>query len=315
MKTVEIIEACATYFRSNFDREYISYEMFSKIWRSIESNSSIVFNERLKSFFPLRDAVVKLVYYEVYERMPFCKEYILKNYEQQYDNIKYLLYPVQGKARKLLVFYSGLSPHPTYNRFSWYWDETEKWLGDDVFLFLNDLDNSWYCGFDGEKSKKYFEIISNVMKSYSISNKDVFMIGGSMGAYGALMHGLTIDVKGIIAINPQISLSAAALHNDSTWEGNIKKIGNNFQDIGKLMLNSNASIYIESGEYPADREAVKVLKNSILDRNGITIMNLHGANKHTTISPNKEQLSLLISLLSNSNFSTSLSESLALNEF
>ncbi len=312
MKTIEIINSSSKFYIDSVGSEYIGFESFKNVWKVLETSNLDGVDDKLSSFFPLREPVLKLIYKDIFGTMPFCKEYVLTHYQSEYEGLKYLHFPCNGITKRLVVLYSGFSPRPTYNRFSWYWDESQTWEGDTVYLFLNDTDGSWYCGFEKDKMDNYLELIKIIMNKYSLSNQEVFTIGGSMGGYGALLHGLKMNVKGIIAINPQVDALSASHHNDKTWTNNIKKAGENFKDIAGLLSESNSSVYIEAGCYLADRNAIKSLSQSVTDRNGITLLNLHSAEKHNTSSPDKEQISILISLFENNKVSNLFSESLIL---
>lgn len=296
MNTQEIIKFVAGHFSRENGAPSIGFPDWLKIYRTWECNSSSI--SELDHHIPLRDAVVKLIYKEIYSLMPFDRDYVIKNYEHNLECVDYLLYPSK-KATQLIVLLSGYSERKTYNRYSWFWDETELWVGETAFLFLNDTQNTWYCGHSEDKVDTYKSIIKKVSEQYAINSENVFMVGGSMGGYGAFRIGLELSVGGIISINPQTSIEAVSLHNDRAWYESIKKCGDKFIPVHELIdRHAPSKIYLECGKYCSDAFDLEAISVSAVRKGGLFILNHHSSKKHVTSSPNKTQLERVISLFS-----------------
>ncbi|MFM5253287.1 hypothetical protein ACEUBK_04020 [Aeromonas hydrophila] len=309
MNTQEIIEFVAESFSKDIAISSIGFSDWLKIYRSWESYSpSILAVQTLSKIVPLRDPVVKLIYKKLYSLMPFDREYILKNYEKNHNGIDYLVYP-SNNAKRLVVLLSGYSDRKTYNRYSWFWDDAERWNESTVYLFLNDIENTWYCGHNNNKVDIYKNIISMSAARYNIQDKDIFLVGGSMGGYGAFRIGSEINVGGIISINPQTSIEAVSLHNDRSWFESIKKCGNNFIPVHELIdIGTSKKIYLECGKYIPDSFDLEKISKVAAAKGGFFIFNYHTSTKHVTASPNKKQLEKIISLFSDDIISNATAE-------
>ena len=74
----------------------------------------------------------------------------------------------------MIILFSGLSGHKTYNRYSWYWDENEKWEQDTVYLFLNDLKEEWYVGNENKPRKEKNKNHSKNIKRFQHRKKKYY---------------------------------------------------------------------------------------------------------------------------------------------
>jgi len=302
LNTKQIISHVAQMFLKSFPNHEVPYDTWVSSFRFWEQNIPEETTKQLKALIPVRDSIAKLIYQHLYIKMPFDREYIFKKYEHQFEDVEYLLYP-STKTKRLVVLLSGYSDKKTYNRYSWYWDENEQWETDTSYLFINDTTGSWYSGFDDERRySKYINILNNTLNSLNITSKQTFLVGGSMGGYGAIRLGMEISAGGIIAINPQTSINAAKFHNDPTWSVNIERCGDNFIPVDQCIETSDnpPPLYFECGKYAADHEDVKKILASASDKRISIFFNLHGSDKHVTYSPAREKVEALISLFENS---------------
>ncbi|MBM0417057.1 alpha/beta hydrolase [Aeromonas veronii] len=306
MNTQEIIRYVAGHFSRENGIPLIKFSDWLNIYRTWERLSPSI--SEVGNLIPLRDPVVKLIYKEIYSTMPFDRDYVLKKYEYDFEGIQYLVYPSRN-TEKLVVLLSGYSERKTYNRYSWFWDEAEKWEGNTTYLFLNDIENTWYCGHGDDKAERYKKIILRISSQYNISNKQIFVVGGSMGGYGAFRLGLDLDVGGVISINPQTSHEAVSLHNDPSWLESINKCGDKFISVPDLINKSlPAKIYLECGNYCSDVFDLESISRCVSKKGGVFILNHHSSEKHVTLSPNKIQLETIISIFSEDVISNSTAE-------
>lgn len=251
--------------------------------------------------FPINEDVRKLIYKKITGKMPFSKNYILKKYERSHSGINYLFYPSLVSER-LLIFFTGRAPHKTYNRYSWYWDETETWQGTTSFLFLNDIDNLWYVGAEDSPSMfKYIEIIEKTIKDIGIKKDSVFSIGGSMGGYAALLYAYVCKLRAVISIHPRLSFKAAKKYNERQGENDITICGRNFIDIEDLVHRSNhiPLIYLEHGTCRADDYPTASLIEELRSKSCFLINRKTDNPEHFTKNPSKKTVESLIELFEN----------------
>ena len=165
LNTINIVRAIADVIKAKDGfplYEVGKYEAWAASYRTVESDlklaaSELFYNkDEFYKNFPLRDNNVKLIIKELYGFMPFSKENILKKYQKIHKNKTYLFYPGK-KVKRLIILMTGYIDYVSYNRFSWYWDEEEKWERDTAYLFLCDVSKHWYVGVEGDKDKDIFK--------------------------------------------------------------------------------------------------------------------------------------------------------------
>lgn len=136
---------------------------------------------------------------------------------------------IENKSDKLLIVFS------TYgmgSRFMHYDSLTKSQKYN--LLFLSDPEYTWYLQNDcGRKINS--EIFDFVERFGSINS---YCLGSSMGAYGALYHGLQLNCN-VISSNPQINK-----------EITLKQC--NFVDIDKSFNTSDSVVYYLYGNYQMD---------------------------------------------------------------
>lgn len=291
MNTKEIVSFIA---KLSKEIEFKEFNEWEQDFREIEKSFELP--EDIKHNFPLKKEVIKLVYKEIFNIMPFSKEYILKNYEKKECDISYLFFP--AKAKKLIILFSGLSEHKTYNRYSWYWDDKEKWNGDTAYLFFNDLSKSWYVGTEEKPLKEvYKNIIKKHIKDLQLSNQDVFCVGGSMGGYASILFSFELGLGGCLSIHPQLNYQSTLRQKAGDWATNIRKCGSKFINAEDLiyLVEKKPKIYLEFGNYEADRYCADTFVNELKKHDCFLILNKHKNEEHVTISPSKERIDSVIS--------------------
>jgi hypothetical protein len=201
--------------------------------------------------------------------------YIKGKYEHTLFNKEHLFYPAQH-AKRLLIFFGG-AVRGKYIMWSWFWDQQEKWH-DTAYLFIRDDDFCWYIGND---AKDFFSDYANLINHYiSVCNlrKDqVFTIGGSMGGYGAIYYATRLELKGAIAICPQVNKAS----NFSIFGLGIT--GQRWQDLEKIVAtNPNGPcISLIFSYFPSDEAAGYALIDKLKAKLPITIIRRYPSNEHS----------------------------------
>lgn len=273
--------------QSDFDNWILSYRAIEDSFLKEKLPESTLGN------YPFKDEVLKLVYRDMFGYMPFSKDYVLKNYETKSPSgIEYLLFPAK-QAKRMIILFSGLSGHKTYNRYSWYWDPKEEWDGDTVYLFLNDVSARWYVGNEGTGSKQeYSAIINSVIKTYGINRNNIYTVGGSMGGYGAMLFASELGLGGVICVHPQLNYKGTLRQRTSDWAPKIKECGSNFVDAEDFIYRAEKvpKIYLEYGQYEADRYCSETFLDALRRLSHFVVIK-HTDNKdHVTASPDKNTI-------------------------
>lgn len=245
---------------------------------------------------PVRDEVLKLVIKKAYGVIPFDREYVLKNYQRQYRDKYYLFYPA-SRVRRLCILFSGYIDRVTYNRYSWYFDETEKWERDTAYLFLNDPGLHWYVGSEGsDEAKTYSDIIERVLAETGLEAAQAFAVGASMGGYAALLYALRLGLGGCIAVHPQLTYKGTRRYELGNWERQLRSCGGNFYDVDDLIAKAKAvpPMYLECGDHPADIFGLDRVLEALSERNATFIVHRPKTAEHNTKSPSKERIEALL---------------------
>lgn len=260
--------------------------------------------EVVKELFPLRTETWKLVFQKIYNRMPYSKEYILKNYKKHHKDIPYLFYPTKNQPSKLIILFTGYINYEAYNRMSWYWDETEKWETDTAYLFLGDQSLHWYVGTPEKPQLEiYKEIILNTLAELNLETSDAFTVGASMGGYASIIFGILCKLGGIISVHPQLCKKSAERYQLDNWKRQISECGMNFIEIDDLIAKSDyiPPLYLEVGRHPADVAGLQTVILEINNKNGIFILKRIASNAHDSKSPEKKQIEDIVEFFINSN--------------
>lgn len=279
---------------------FLYHESFDE-WLIINKRNFLDFEgdieeKELQVHFPLRNEVWKLIYKELYGKMPFSKEYILKNYRHLYKGVPYLLYHANN-PKKLIILFTGYIDYESYNRFSWYFDEYEKWDTDTAYLFLNDQSLHWYVGTPSNPTKNiYCEIIEKVREKLGIENDSIYTIGASMGGYAALLFGTICKVGGIISVHPQLCAKSADRYEKDNWKRKIYECGYEFIDINDLIAKSShiPPIYLEISNHPADYYGVDQFLSELIKKECVFIINKNNKLEHSTTAPSKNRIIELV---------------------
>lgn len=270
-------------------------------WFHSESQLPNLLPPDIAERLPFGIDVQALVYSALFGKMPFSKNYVLKFYEWRHGPKEYLVFPSLNKSpKRLVVLFSGNVGRKTYNRYSWYWDESEEWNSETAYLFLNDVDSHWYVGKSGDQDRKlYSEIILSVGKNFAISKENIFTVGGSMGGYGALFYAIELHLGGAIAINPQLSFNSALRYKERSWEVKIRECGENFSEISDLIYRNRFApfIYIEQSLNPADQAGTQDTIQALRMNSCTFILKTSADHEHLTTRPTKLQIERLVDFI------------------
>lgn len=227
--------------------------------------------------------------------MIFEKAYVREKYELKMLGRDLVFYPGKN-PNYLYVFFSSMG-YDKYDRYSWYWDETEEWNRDFACLFLKDDDFNYFVGTD-EKGLKhtYMKIISHFMKD--ISKENVFVVGSSMGGYAALYYSIILELKAAIVGNPQITRNAAEKHSLENWRRAIKECGSQFINITDLIDRNFDKklplVYFEYSSYPADKVAAEEFISVYSQYETTMFVKKRESKDHSSLFFKKEHLDKII---------------------
>jgi len=200
--------------------------------------------------------------------------YVLQKYERKIRNRECLFYPAKNPKR-LCIFFTGLKKN-TYIMWSWFWDQHENWQ-DTAYLFIKDDDACWYLG-NHKKSfiDDYSAIIKHFMDICKLSRKNVFAIGGSMGGYAAIFYATLLQLRAVIAINPQVQKANQKLRDFSD-------IGDRWQELEKFVKSSNyvPDISLIYSRSPRDEANGHALLNVLKNKGSLVILRRHNSPHHT----------------------------------
>lgn len=308
--TKDIIETISDYIRkhSQILLNYTNFDDWEKEYRNIENSEiKMIFPEFVHHNFPLKTDVLKFITKELFNIMPFSKANIFKLYEKNLYDIDYLFYPSsqKDKVTKLMIFFSGFSGRKTYNRFSWYWDETEKWESDTIYLFLNDMSETWYLGTPNEpRLNKYIKIIEHIMKEYAIKNENIFTIGGSMGGYIAILLAFKMKFKASIAVHPQITYKATRKYINDSWETKIRQCEHLFYDLTDYIFKTDYRplIYLEYGMAECDIDACEEFITALQKKECLCFFRKSANSSHNTDNPSFTTIENLVRFFQNTGY-------------
>ncbi|NVK43989.1 MAG: hypothetical protein HWE39_22330 [Oceanospirillaceae bacterium] len=278
-------------------------ESFRRVESHIKSTTDGFFGEdkkdRYVANFPLRENILKLIVKEAYGRMPFNKEYVLKSYQRFHGGKPYLFYPARN-AKKLIILVTGYVSYVSYNRFSWFFDEAEVWDRDIAYLFLCDPSRHWYVGKEGSDDLEiYSEIIYKTVESLEISKEDVYIVGASMGGYGALVLGCKTSLGGVISVHPQLSFKSTLRYGHRLWAKKISECGVNFIDIDDLFASSDIipPIYLEVSRNSSDEFNLDNVIYELNKKNCVYTISRHASLVHETASPSRAKIEAVINFM------------------
>jgi len=208
-------------------------------------------------------------------------EYIKKKYETSVYGIDCLFYPAKT-PKKLYILFTGAVSN-IYTMYSWFWKENEDWKNT-AYLFLKDDDVRAYLGTEkNPKLSIYQAVIEHFIQYCDIPHKSVYTLGHSMGGFAAIYFTLKLGLGGALTLRPQINWKIASHFFSS------KKLGNLWVDLDKMIHQTNhyPIIYIQFGEYPADKDAALTLLEELKHVPSFTIIEKSMNPNHSGYYPTK----------------------------
>ena len=173
-----------------------------------------------------------------------------------------VFYP-SSNSNRLVVCFSAMDAVNKFNRLSWFWDESEKWLDGNSFLFLSDRDYRYYLGDDSNpKFHTYEKIILYYAKLCNINPSSIYCVGSSMGGYAAILFAFRMRLGAAIVGVPQISKPFSRMHSYANWYMSIKSTGDQWFELDEILYRPDIKLpklYVEYGLYPADLFAAEKL--------------------------------------------------------
>lgn len=234
----------------------------------------------------------------------FDIQYVLEKYEKKMGGVEYVLYPANN-CKRLIILFAGIGKGQ-YNRVSWYWNKEEKWE-ETSYLFLKDDAHYYYVGTKtAEKASKYVALIKHIITELGIDSKQVYTVGGSMGGYGAIYYALYCNLKAAIAVHPQLDYQSARMHEFLQWEKLMRECSDFFYDLGDLLIKKGQSkpiIYLEHGDYPADKNAAHTFIDALKKlEQAILILRKTNSKQHRTNNPTQKTIESIIHFVENFGF-------------
>ncbi len=237
---------------------------------------------------------------------PWDRNYVRKKYGFHNFFFDGIFYPSIAPKR-LIVFFSSMGKD-RYDRYSWFWDPYERWECGDSFLFIKDDSFHYFLGTDEvprrDSIKRLIQHYQLFNKDYPITNDKTFCVGGSMGGYAAIFYATYLSLKAAIVTNPQITYESARLHHYFNWERQIRQCGSQWYDLNVWIkkFEHTPCIYLEYGNYPADKEGAETLIQSLVSMPSLFIIKKQNWSGHTVNSLSKDEIYSAINYFDNDGF-------------
>ena len=211
--------------------------------------------------------------------------------------------PSITESRGLLVFFSAMDIKHRYDRINWF--KSVNIRNGFSFLFLNNSEYNYYLGNDYSPSFHTFKkIIMHFSKGEGCSD-NIYTVGSSMGGYAAIYYAFKMQLKGAIVGVPQVNKKFALMHTHKNWTKAINSTGCQWEDLD-VMLNQPhlalPKLYLEYGNYPADKYAALSLLEIYQNRSGLIITRKAAGNEHTYFMSPKT-ITSAVNFFMNENFS------------
>lgn len=160
-----------------------------------------------------------------------------------------------NNSQDVIVSFNCHNGHPNFFKYNSLHSDTTY-----DYIFLNN-ENNWYL--DNDQGNTYQRVLNHLLSGYD--KRRISFFGSSMGAYGALYHGLLMGTN-VIACNPQ-------LNKHITLQNDIPEFDNYCVSLTKVDLisidrvlnsipNIESAVHLISGNFKADVENLKYLLQS-----------------------------------------------------
>jgi len=187
-------------------------------------------------------------------------------------------------CKRLVVCFSAMDIKNKFNRLSWFWDPLESWKEGTSFLYLCDPEYKYYIGDDSSpKFHKFEKIVKHYANKCGVDLGEIYTVGSSMGGYAAILFAFRLQLGGAVVGVPQVSKNYARMHNFSNWIKSMNNTENQWIDLGEFLYRTDfnlPNLYLEYGNYPADRFAAEKLIDIYRDRGGTCIVRKYNGTEH-----------------------------------
>lgn len=234
--------------------------------------------------------------------MKWDSKYVREKYKVHMLGQHGIYFPCEN-AKRLLVFFSSMG-RDRFDRYSWFWQEDERWT-ETAYLFLKDDSFNYFLGNDEKPLTQSFrKIILHHMALAGVKEDQVFTVGGSMGGYAAIYYASLMQLNGAIVSNPQLDYASTRAHSFSNWERQIRQVGSQWYDLGEFIFKwpRIPNIYIEYGDYRADRLAAEKFIDAALEGPSLVIARKADWEGHTVDSLSKTTVESAIAFFENHGF-------------
>ncbi|MBP0623906.1 hypothetical protein [Cupriavidus consociatus] len=234
--------------------------------------------------------------------MKWDSKYVREKYKVHMLGQHGIYFPCEN-AKRLVVLFSSMGKD-RYDRYSWFWQEEERWA-ETAYLFLKDDSFNYFLGNDEKPLTQSFrKIILHHMTLASVKEDRVFTVGGSMGGYAAIYYASLMQLNGAIVSNPQLDYASTRAHSFSNWERQIRQVGSQWYDLGEFIFKwpRIPNIYIEYGNYRADRLAAEKFIDAALEGPSLVIARKADWDGHTVDSLSKTTIESSICFFENHGF-------------
>ena len=144
-------------------------------------------------------------------------------------------YYLKNNKKKLIVFFSSYTTKK--GKFD-FWKIGQDLSQEADILFLADYSKSWYL----KEIEKIESFLKNIILSYASTN--IYFIGGSMGAYGALLFGTKLNVN-IVSFGSDMILKAPFSQSSRRLTINVP---NKYKHVLSFFKDYTAKAFIYTGE-------------------------------------------------------------------
>lgn len=160
-----------------------------------------------------------------------------------------------GNGSDLVVSFSGIYANSRSN-------PTEFWttlhaLGKPNMLFIADLSDLWF-NLPGMMARVE-QVLHSVVEK--LKPKRIFMLGNSMGGYGACIFAKTIDATAVLAFCPQVSLDPKVV-SDRRWQKFYRRIDNFPAPVLGDELSDSTRYFVLHGLRGLESEQAKAMPSS-----------------------------------------------------
>lgn len=229
--------------------------------------------------------------------MKVSVEEIVIKYKQNLFG-KDVVYFCAKRPKYLIICFTAMHID-RFDRISWFYNNAE-WE-DTCYLFLQDNSFHYYLGTDTEDDFSiYRKIIEYFFKQDQFLRKNTFTLGSSMGGYAALYYSIVFKLGGAVTAVPQLDKESVALHNFANWKKSIAECGSKWVDIVTLVIENEKLpfVYIEYGNYIADKYAATKLINALIEKKSLYISRKIEGDEHNMLFE-KENILVVLDFFKN----------------